>query len=966
LELAAKPVRLIGRIFAGALLPYVHMRRHPGQGAFCSEVHASELIFRAGILVILSLFVTASQAVAESPPVEFGLQAIRDAAEERGLKKIRIRAEISTAEAETYRVTSYRVTGGDLRGLMYGLLEAAEHIRAYGRILPARGKPSTPIRGIRRFVHNQDLEEDWYLSREYWRDYIRMLARNRFNRLNLVFAHQTNYMVPPYPYWVNLEDYPNVLVPGLPESDRKRNLETLCFIAKAAADHAVNFTLGIWQHNAQPNQAPTVQGLTPQNIGPYSQAALKRVLQSCPAIRSVQFRTNAESGILRDKQVEFFRDHVFRALRETGRLVTLDLRGWRMDEGMLEAATGAGIPMRLSSKYWAEHLGRPYQPAKTIPNYSYMDFLRRPNPGASNTSRPYRFFWELWSLGSHRLLLWGDPGYVKRAIPTLTMSDSAGFEIDAPLAQKGFGNRPGKWGIFAADQKNRKSWNWDFERYWFFYQSWGRLTYDPKTKDRLWLNELKRRFGDAAPDVLQAYQTASRVLSEIVSANMPDPNMYMWPEINPGGLMELYRNTLPSDPRMIASFEESVRLRSEEEPSAKQQPAETASLLQALAQEIDNSIVKVSSVIGADHSEWRGTEPDFRVLAHLARFHGHRQTAALRLTEFYETGERESLQVARHDLEAALKVWEELAEFTSGLYPLDMVYGPEDHGHWKDKLPYIRHDLNSLDEREWLLDRFGHIDFGFDFGPALNSRLYRYAVEPRFTGATAGMSYDERLGYGWVTDAERRETSGIVINRGKLRATARNPKNLPENLLFGDWVEGAGAQVFRVRTGDGEFLVSYLLPDGNATTMPMNATNGVLDITFPVEEWKVCGLIVKSSEPESGAAIPPAAKRPPRPTITHTLPRRITAGTDLILNLRVSPATSFDKVRLHYRPANQLAHFQSLDTEGPYPKFIIPGDELSAEWDMMYYFEVLREDGSGWFHPDPVVRTPYYVLKVRP
>ena len=66
--------------------------------------------------------------------------------------------------------------------------------------------------------------------------------------------------------------------------------------------------------------------------------------------------------------MEFFRDHVFPALREAGRLVTLDLRGWLMDKGMLDAATGAGIPMRLSSKYWAEHLGRPYQPAETTPN----------------------------------------------------------------------------------------------------------------------------------------------------------------------------------------------------------------------------------------------------------------------------------------------------------------------------------------------------------------------------------------------------------------------------------------------------------------------------------------------------------------------------------------------------------------------------------------------------------------------
>jgi len=37
------------------------------------------------------------------------------------------------------------------------------------------------------------------------------------------------------------------------------------------------------------------------------------------------------------------------------------------------------------------------------------------------------------------------------------------------MAQKGFGNRPGKWGVFAAGQENRVFWKHEFERYWLFY-----------------------------------------------------------------------------------------------------------------------------------------------------------------------------------------------------------------------------------------------------------------------------------------------------------------------------------------------------------------------------------------------------------------------------------------------------------------------------------------------------------------
>jgi hypothetical protein len=43
---------------------------------------------------------------------------------------------------------------------------------------------------------------------------------------------------------------------------------------------------------------------------------------------------------------------------------------------------------------------------------------------------------------------------------------------------------------------------------------------------------------------------------------------------------------------------------------------------------------------------------------------------------------------------------------------------------------------------------------------------------------------------------------------------------------------------------------------------------------------------------------------------------------------------------------------------------LIPGADISAKWDLMYYFEVLNKEKGGWFEPDPAVATPYYVVKV--
>jgi hypothetical protein len=338
-------------------------------------------------------------------PREFGRSELARVLAERGLPDT-LAAEIRPGgPPDSFDLTPERVIAPDERGLMYGLLAAAEQVRATGRLHPESGRPRTAIRGIRTFLHNEVLEEGWYFSDDYWRAYFAMLARQRFNRFNLVFAHQTGYLAPPYPYWLILPDFPGVRVPALSPERQARNLDRLCRIAAAAADHGIDFTLGIWEHDVPTflGLGRTVEGLDPATIGPYSRAALRAVLQRCPSIRSVQLRTGDESGIPSDRQVAFYRDHIFPALREAESPVTLDLRGWMMPPGLMGAAEAAGVPLRLSAKYWAEHLGRPYQPAETFPGYSYLDLLRKPHA--------YGFLWELWALGSHRLLLWGPHGW---------------------------------------------------------------------------------------------------------------------------------------------------------------------------------------------------------------------------------------------------------------------------------------------------------------------------------------------------------------------------------------------------------------------------------------------------------------------------------------------------------------------------------------------------------------------------
>jgi hypothetical protein len=923
------------------------------------------------IVSAAATFFLAAAFPARSGPVEFGNAELARAALASGAKPPNLSVSIRPGLPESWTLTPTAVIAADERGAMYALLEAADQIRDGHAIEPAGGKPAMPIRGVRVFLHSKDEEAGWYPLPEYWDAYFSMLARNRFNRFNLVFAHQTNYLAPPYPYLVKVPEYPQIRVPGLSDDERERNLRTLCYIARAAADHGVDFALGIWQQNNQSIQLGTTEGITAENIGPYSSAALASILRTCPEIRSVQVRTNSESAIPEDRQIPFFRDYLFPAIRDAGR--TLDLRTWLQSDSMTNAARDVGVTTRTSTKYWAEFMGRPYQPPETYPAYGYQSLLAKP--------RAHPLFWEIWTLGSHRLLLWGSPEYARRMVATLTLSDTAGFEIDAPPTQKGYSNRPGHWDVFAESQGARKFWSWDFERYWFSYLLWGRLSYDPAASETLWRHELNRHFGAAGPEALEAYQQASRVLSEIVATHLADPNMYIWPEINPGGLIDSYKEVLPSDWRYVASIQEAVRNLRTGVPSAKQTPLDTAAILDDIAGRIDSALARATAKMPRDNREWSGSAPDFHVLAQLARYHAHKQRAAFALEWFDTTGNSAALAAARRDVTAGIAEWQELVRFTDGLYSHEFANGPDDVGHWKDKLPYVLHDLDLIREREEIFERFGRFDYGFDFGaaaaipppppistpgPAFRSTPYVRLnnVAARFTLVSPETAFDEKTGFGWVPKNFRRTTDiGAVplTPYQEVRGVARAPFSLPHDVLFRDYIRSDNAKDFVIKAPPGNYEVIFLHPDRSVTTQKIDSSGDNLTIHFPSGDWVVSGLIVKGPQSRIPAPTMPQRVHLDAPRFTHRPPGFAVAGRALKLRLGVERG-KYASIRLHYRALDQNQPFQML--EGG-PEFTIPGEQVSARFDLIYYFEILNAQKSGWFYPDSAVATPYFVVETR-
>jgi hypothetical protein len=312
---------------------------------------------------------------------------------------------------------------------------------------------------------------------------------------------------------------------------------------------------------------------------------------------------------------------------------------------------------------------------------------------------------------------------------------------------------------------------------------------------------------------------------------------------------------------------------------------------------------------------------------------------------------------------------------TDGVYAPEMSFGPDDVGHWKDKLPYVEHDLKLVAEREDILKRFGPFTAGFDFGGPVKSQpgygnyrqdnyVLQNTVEPRFQPVDPDTRYIAERGFGWLAAGEREAVAIPLTPYLELRAVAKDPQNLPHDLLYRDYIHGRGAQTFSLKADPGGYHVSLIHPDRSADDLNLRAENGRLDIPFPTGEWSVSGIVVKGSQPPPAYPSPVATALPSRPAISHQPPASAREGSPLTLQLAISGKHNIRTVRLYYRPVNQLAKFKILESIPGRP-FTIPAADLSAKWDLMYYFEVLNETG-GWFQPDPLRQTPYYVVTVRP
>ncbi|HEY1948934.1 MAG TPA: hypothetical protein VGG97_18140 [Bryobacteraceae bacterium] len=711
------------------------------------------------------------------------------------------------------------LTGGDGRGLMYAALDTAERILASPATDPfqqVRDTSETPYlveRGISTYTMQRAYFEQRLYDERYWTRYFDMLAADRINSFVVIFGYEDGgFMAPLYPYFFNTPGFPNVEMVGLAPEQQAKNTAAFKALMRIAHERGIDVTAGIWDHiyrggvqgggipgaseNAGKRVPGLVFGVTTQNLSDYTKASLRRFLDVFPELDAIQLRMHDESGLKHEEIVPFWHD-VFTGIKRDHPGVRIDLRAKELPDAVIEDAVNLGLKSRVSTKYWMEQMGMPFPPThintqnQKERRHGYADLLRYP--------QEYRIHWQLWNGGTTRVLLWGDPEYVRRFAASVRIYDGQSFELNEMLATKMLGE-PHDEKPLEILNPNYRYYDYEFERYWHFYRVWGRLTYNPKTDSSVWTREFDQRFGpQAGPHVMQALHLASNVLPRVVAASYlysNFPTTRGWAEMNRQGSLQKYATEDGSDIQQFMNVRDEAKsiLAGTETPIRR--PEETSRWFAQTADAIDAQVAQAGKSIGS-HSgnEFRSTTTDLKILSGLARYHSWRLLAGIQYNLYKQSGDLGAFDEAVSDERHALESWKQMVDAAGDVYSENLAFGAHAVGfarHWKEEYALLNHDFEQLlAERakatgkpgvphHTLMTATPEVPKAHILPSGVAEQGSDYVVSAKVKAAAGVKSV--RLRYRHVTQVEDYETAEMTLDQktgayvGRIPASFINPK----------------------------------------------------------------------------------------------------------------------------------------------------------------------------------------------
>ncbi|MCK4276780.1 MAG: hypothetical protein KAX78_09720, partial [Phycisphaerae bacterium] len=599
--------------------------------------------------------------------------------------------------------------------------------------------------------------------------------------------------------------------------------------------------------------------------------------------------------------------------------VRFDARAKNFPDALIDKAVEMGVNMRICTKYWMEQMGLPFHPTHVHPGnqhdrrHGYADLLRYP--------QRYKMHWRLWNGGTTRVLLWGDPEYVRRFAQSTHLYNGEGFEVVEPMATK-MQDHPHDAKPFELLKPRYRYYDWEFERYWHFYQVFGRVGYNPDTPPEVWQREFEKRFGkEAAPYIEQAIHKASKILPRIVAYTYPYnmfPTTRGWVEKQRMKDLPEYSRALPSDTQQFLSIDNAAKYRIEGKDSAQFTPEESSQWFADISEDVLELVGRADEEVRSyRNKEFASTVIDLVTLGFLAEYHSHRAKAGLSYALFKHSKDLNALDDAIEYETDAIEAWKRLANVAGGIYSDNLAMGRTSAnltGHWRDELPKLGAGHKKLrDQRKAFKPDIT------DAGPSIahvpirktapgKELLIRATVSAKADIKSAKVSY--RIGGAEYHSAAMKKAGPFVYR------TIVPRKDVKEGLsYFIEAVDKNGEQ----------------------------AKTDIVEVT-----------VTNDNEP---------------PVVKHEHIAAAPVGKPLTVTATVTDPAGVKWVRLRYRNVTQFEDYKSLDmaptgAKGRYSA-TVRGKDIVSKYDFMYLIEVMDNKANGTIYPDLEKEAPYIVVKLQ-
>ena len=653
---------------------------------------------------LLALTASAATTVRNEVPGpigEFGAAAVRRAMAGANLGRITISTARDLAP-ESFRIRAirggYSIAAGDGRGAMYGAFDFAEQFELNGKVEDKEERPSLGVRALKfnvplpgtGYLSEEDLANNqWFWSLDYWRRFFDMAASNRYNAITFWSAH-------PYGRMVRIPKYPEGV--EVPAAELERNIAFFRQLFQMAADRGLDTYLVTWNIHvsrtfAESHRIPAA-GFDSPLVRDYQREAIRALFDTYPMLTGLGTTAGERMSDLTARQkMDWIADTYLAALKQLPRPVPFLLRYWQAEPeplaAMLDAAHYAG-PVYLDIKFNGEHMYSSTEPHVLDPKWVALAHGR------------YRLLWHLRN-DDVFILRWGDPDFVRETVRHMAGPDTAGFvegsEIDVPGVDR----------IHTEAARVHLDWQYKFEKHWFRYMLWGRLSFDCDEPDATWLGYFRQRFGAAGDAVYEALHQSGKIAPLITSYHWNYMNGDWYPEGSIGSWNTSYeqprvnyrRATMYHDIRTyifnntlggeMANMPEFVA------GSAKAGPLAVADRLEQYGTRTLQAIAQARGHVERGAREFACTDADMVAYGNLGLYYAEKLRGAAHLARWMFGSPRQEQQEAVAHLERALKAWKEVVAATGNHYlPHEVwLFGQFD---WKRYVPDVEDDIRIARE----------------------------------------------------------------------------------------------------------------------------------------------------------------------------------------------------------------------------------------------------------------------------